>query len=44
LINNFNNHHSDKFLPEIITDDNLLTEYKYGRSLFNLDTQPEPAK
>jgi spermidine synthase len=44
LINDFNNHHSDKFLPEIITDDNLLTEYKYGRSLFKLDTQPAPAK
>jgi spermidine synthase len=26
---------SDKILPEIITDDNLLTEYKYGRSLFD---------
>ena len=26
---------NDKILPEIITDDNLLTEYKYGRSLFD---------
>jgi spermidine synthase len=29
------------FQPEIITDDNLLTEYKYGRGLFDLST---PAK
>jgi spermidine synthase len=39
LIDHFSNHHPDTFLPEIITDDNLLTEYKYGRSLFfNLNT------
>ncbi len=35
LIQKFSKGHPGQFRAEIITDDNMLTEYKYGRSLFN---------